>query len=119
LDFSSVINGLPHLSGSNIAYAVHIYRQGSGFSTGGWDSQMGTTPSQVPVVATEFGDQVCDGQTFDQQFLSYLHSHNIGYTGWAWFVQGCTWPSLITDASGTCNGAVEGCAIEADSKKQP
>jgi hypothetical protein len=117
LDFSSVLSGVPKLSGGNIAYAIHIYRQGSGFSSSGWDSQIGsTTYTQVPIIATEFGDQVCDGQTFDQQFLSYLRSHQMGYTGWAWFVQGCTWPSLITDAAGTCNTSNAGCAIQTDMK---
>lgn len=119
LDFSSVLSGAPHLVGSNIAYAIHIYRQGSGFSAGGWDSQFGNTEASVPVVATEFGDQVCDGQTFDAQFLNYLHAHNVGYTAWAWFVQGCTWPSLITDAAGDCNTTAAGCAIQADMKRQP
>lgn len=116
LAFSSVLSGAPSLTGGNVAYAIHIYRQGSGFSSSGWDGQIGSTDSRSPVVATEFGDQVCDGQTFDQQFLNYLRSHGIGYTGWAWFVQGCTWPSLITDAAGDCNGGVEGCAIQADMK---
>jgi hypothetical protein len=120
-DFSSNLGGVPHLTGGNVAYVVHIYRQNAGqtWSTAGWDSQFGSTSASVPVVATEFGDQVCDGQPFIQQFLDYLHSHNTGYTAWAWFVNGCGFPSIISDASGTCFGASTGCVIQADSKKDP
>jgi endoglucanase len=120
LAYSSNLNGAPSLTGGNVAYAIHIYRQsGSSFSSAGWSSQLGTTPTKSPVISTEFGDQVCDGQTFDQQLLTFFHANNIGYTGWAWFVSGCSFPSLITDAAGDCNGTAQGCAVQADMKKQP
>jgi hypothetical protein len=51
--------------------------------------------------------------------LTFFHANNIGYTGWAWFVSGCSFPSLITDAAGDCNGTAQGCAVQADMKKQP
>lgn len=117
--WSSVLNGVPKLSGTNVAYAIHIYRQtaGQSWSTSGWDYQFGTTSSQVPVIATEFGDQVCDGQPFDSQLLSYFHSHNVGYTGWAWWAGGCSFPSLITNAAGNCFSTA--CVIQQDMKSQP
>jgi endoglucanase len=118
LDFSSNLNGVPHLTGSNIAYAIHIYRQNTTWSTASWDAQFGSTSAAVPVVATEFGDQVCDGQSFDQQFLSYLHSHNVGYTAWAWFAASCNFTSIVSDAAGTCTSSTTGCAIQADMKQQ-
>ncbi len=121
IQWSSVLNGVPKLSGNNIAYAIHIYRMtaGSSWSTGGWDYQFGTTSAQVPVVSTEFGDQVCDGQPFDQQLLSYFHAHNVGYTGWAWYAGGCKFPSLISNAAGTCSDAGSSCAIQKDMKNYP
>jgi endoglucanase len=119
-DFSSQLGGVPHLTGGNIAYAIHIYRQSSTWSTSGWDFQFGTTAATVPIISTEFGDQVCDGQAFDQAFLTYVHAHNVGYTAWAWFVAGCNWTSIITDAAGDCGPTPQtGCAIQADSKKDP
>jgi hypothetical protein len=45
-----------------------------------------------------------------------MKAHKVGYTGWAWFVQKCAWPSLITDASGTCNNAAAACVIQKDMK---
>lgn len=118
LAYSSVLNGVPQLTGGNVAYVIHIYRQNSTWSTSGWDYQFGTTSATVPVVATEFGDQVCDGQAFDQGLLSYFHSHNVGYTAWAWFVSQCNFTSIITDAAGDCAGTSEGCAIQQDMKAQ-
>ena len=120
LNYSSNLNGVPNLTGSNIAYAIHIYRQSAGasWSTAGWDSQFGTTAAVKPVVATEFGDQGCDGSQFDPQLLSYFHSHDVGYTAWAWYAGTCNFTSIITDAAGDCYGATSGCAIEADMKQQ-
>ncbi len=116
LTFSSVLNGVPKLSGGNVAYVIHIYRQSSSWSTSGWDYQFGTTAATVPVVATEFGDQVCDGQGFDQALLNYFHSHNVGYTAWAWYVSQCSFTSIITDAAGDCYGAATGCVVQKDIK---
>lgn len=112
--WASDLNGVPKINGTNVAYAIHIYRQSGSWSTSSWDHQFGTTASQVPVIATEFGDQVCDGQGFDQSLLSYFRAHKVGYTAWAWFAQSCQWPSLIKNAAGTCNNVAAACVIQKD-----
>jgi hypothetical protein len=116
LAYSSNLNGVPSLTGGNVAYAIHIYRQSAGatWSTGGWDSQFGNTSASKPVISTEFGDQGCDGSDFDPQLLSYFRSHDVGYTAWAWFAGSCNFTSIITDAAGDCYGATSGCAIQSD-----
>jgi hypothetical protein len=116
LSYSSNLNGVPSLTGGNVAYAIHIYRQSAGasWSTGGWDSQFGNTSATKPVISTEFGDQGCDGSQFDPQLLSYFRSHDVGYTAWAWFAGSCNFTSIITDAAGDCYGATSGCAIQSD-----
>jgi hypothetical protein len=112
--WASSLNGQPAITGTNVAYAIHLYRQNAGWSTTGFDSQFGNSTTKEPVISTEFGDQVCDGQGFDQSLLNYFRAHKVGYTGWAWFVQGCTWPSLITNVAGTCNNAAAACVIQKD-----
>jgi endoglucanase len=118
LSYSSNLNSVPSLTGSNVAYAIHIYRQSAGasWSTAGWDSQFGSTSATKPVIATEFGDQGCDGSQFDPQLLSYFRSHNVGYTAWAWYAGSCNFTSIITNAAGACYGATSGCAIQSDMK---
>jgi len=118
LNYSSNLNSVPTLTGGNVTYAIHIYRQTAGatWSTAGWDSQFGDTSATKPVIATEFGDQGCDGSDFDPQLLSYFHSHDVGYTAWAWWAGTCNFTSIITDAAGDCYGATSGCAIQTDMK---
>jgi hypothetical protein len=56
---------------------------------------------QVPVVATEVGEDDCAGG-FLAKLLPWAQSHGIGYLAWAWDVAGCgSGPSLITDYNGT------------------
>lgn len=116
--WSSTLNGVPALSGTNIAYAIHLYRQtaSESFSSAGLDSQFGNKESTAPVIATEFGDQVCDGQPYVQDLLNYFRQHQVGYTAWAWYKSGCSFPSIISDAAGDCYGAYTGCVIQSDMK---
>jgi hypothetical protein len=101
-----------------VAYAIHLYRQtsGAGFSASGWDGQFGSTENSAPVIATEFGDQGCDGSAYTPTLLSYFRQHKVGYTGWAWWNGSCNFTSLITDAAGDCNNTNNSCAVQKDSQ---
>ncbi len=112
--WASSLNGMPMLNGSNVAYAIHIYRQTASWSTAGWDSQFNNVENKVPVISTEFGDQVCDGQGFDQALLNYFRAHKVGYTAWAWYVSQCDFTSIISSAAGACTNTETGCAIQKD-----
>jgi len=117
-DWASNLNGVPKINGNNIAYAIHFYRQSAAnsFNEAGIDSQFGGTYNSAPVISTEFGDMVCDGQPFVQSLLTYFHQHNVGYTAWAWYVNGCSFTSIITDTAGDCAGTYTGCVIQKDMK---
>ena len=55
------------------------------------------------MIATEFGvlqDTACT-TGYDQQLIAYLDGHFAGFTAWAWFPGGCTFPALIDDWAGT------------------
>jgi endoglucanase len=116
------------VTGTNIAYVTHPYdiKTGNAANTGAWDTAFGNLAATYPIIATEFGQanttlggsKACDG-SFYTTMLNYFKTKNIGWTGWAWFVdrgvtdpnQTCGFPQLITSYSGTTNAG--GTAIKA------
>jgi endoglucanase len=116
LAFSSVLAGAPTLTGGNVVYAVHPYDNGgSGATNGSWANNFGNQAAKAPVIATEFGDKECGDSAYDSGIMSYFKAHDIGFTGWAWYVGGCSFPSLITNAAGTCVNSM-GCTFQAAMK---
>jgi endoglucanase len=122
LDKAFTLAGVPTLSGTNIAYAIHPYlnnptvNTASGWSISEWDTRFGNLASHVPVVATEFGDFECGdtayARTYDQAILSYFRTHQMSYLAWDWVAEyGCSVPQLIANANGTCRGGM-GCLIQ-------
>jgi endoglucanase len=120
LSYSSILANAPTLTGGNVAYAVHPYINTSdpdGATDGSWANNFGNQAAKAPVIATEFGDMTCGNSTYDPAILKYFHANNMGYTAWAWYVGGCSFPSLITNAAGTCVSTM-GCTTQADMKEQ-
>ncbi len=121
-DLSGVAPSGAYVHGYNVMYATHPYLT-SGAAPSGWEGSFGhlETTDFAPVIATEFGDGrkgQCTGD-YDQQLLSFAGKHNkMSWTAWAWFPatspgdpQGCSFPSLILDWSGT--PSVQGVVIKA------
>jgi hypothetical protein len=67
-----------------------------------WDTGFGFLTATDPVIATEYGTSDCS-TTYYSDFISYADAHNISWSAWAWYPGGCSFPSLITDWSGTPN----------------
>lgn len=120
------LNGVPLLTGTNIAYTIHPYDNDDLLTNqqAEWATNFGNISSQVPVVATEFGDFEC-GNTpnavgYEKDILSYFRVHNISYMPWAWYLwsKPCSPPSVITDAAGDCLQSM-GCLIQQDMKSYP
>jgi endoglucanase len=118
--------GVPRLAGTNIAYAVHPYLNNptvdatSGWSVGAWNERFGALASEVPVVATEFGDFECGdtayARAYDRAILSYFRAHHISYMAWDWSAEyNCSVPELVNSATGACRGSM-GCLIQQDIK---
>jgi endoglucanase len=119
INYASHLDGVPILLGSNIVYAIHPYANTSdpnAWSDSDWDTRFGDLAATHPVIATEFGDFQCGNTTYDQAILDYFRAHNVGYTAWAWYVGGCNYPSLITNAAGDCVPTM-GCTIQQDMEK--
>lgn len=118
-DLTGVLQGHA-LTGTNIAYATHPYAtsaQGAVLAekaAGEWDSYWGDVAAQYPVIVTEFGTFDCSS-TYDTDLMTYADQHNAGWTAWAWYNGGCSFPSIVSDWSGTPNGAA-GAAIQAKLK---
>jgi hypothetical protein len=134
-NYASTLSGAPLLSGTNIAYAIHPYANPSdpsGWNYGDWDNRFGNLATQVPVIATEFGNpqpaSSCTLSTYDatdsntnttQGILAYFRTHGIGYTAWAWFADTgdanpCGFPVLVTNTQGACYLNDGGCATQQD-----
>jgi endoglucanase len=122
------LEGMPLLSGTNVAYAVHPYlippsSGGASWSVSSWNARFGDLAKRVPVVATEFGDLECgdsvSAHAYDEAILSYFATHQISYLAWDWFAAyGCDVPELITNASGACRPSM-GCTIQQALKSYP
>lgn len=113
LDWAYDLSGVPlwRPAGENVAYATHPYSFKGPAED--WDRAFGTLASYAPVIATEFGRTTCDvADPYDTELLDYFRAHGIGYTAWAWWVGGCGFPSLVSDADGTCTRG--GCAVRRD-----
>jgi endoglucanase len=87
------------VTGTNIAYATHPYDY-PGKQPGDWDAAFGNLAATYPILATEFG-QYCNNNNYVETLLDYFQRKGIHWTGWAWYVNGCSFPSLIADWSGT------------------
>jgi endoglucanase len=96
----------PHDPLNNLAAAWHVYPENACITSDCWDSIEGGVTASYPIVATEVGDDQCDG-AFPTSVMSWLDAHHQSYLGWAWdtFGTSCANYSLITDYDGTPNGA--------------
>jgi endoglucanase len=121
IDKAFTLQGVPPLSGGNIAYAIHPYDPDPSYSALGWgesdwDARFGDPAKKVPVIATEFGDSECGDTTsahaYDREILDYFAAHHISYLAWDWFAAyPCDVPELITNAAGVCRESM-GCVIQ-------
>lgn len=102
-DLSGVSNGFA-VQGTNIAYASHPYDY-PGKQIGDWPAAFGNLASTYPVIVTEFG-QYCATNTYVSDLLNYCQGKAIHWTAWAWYVNGCSFPSIIADWNGTPSSGV-------------
>ena len=87
---------------NNVAAAWHVYNFNVCASTTCWTNTVGLVAAQVPVVATEIGDDSCSA-TFMNSVMSWLDTRGLGYLAWTWDTWGtaCSDIALISDFAGT------------------
>jgi endoglucanase len=101
------LSGVPQnrIQGYNIVYATHPYNFADKQQPS-WNSAWGFLAATDPIIISEFGDTTgsCTTQYYSQ-VIEYANARQMSWTGWAWFVSGCAFPSLIADWSGTPTAA--------------
>lgn len=100
---TEIMQYLPNDPLHNIAAAWHQYRL-PGISpcvtSACLDPKIGVVMSQIPVVATEFGETDCQAD-FLNSVMNYFDSKQQGYFAWKWTVGQCKDIALISDYAGT------------------
>lgn len=87
---------------NNLVAAWHVYNFNVCNNGTCWNNTAGVVAAQVPVVATEIGDDSCNA-SFMNSLMSWLDAHNSGYLAWTWDTWGtaCGDIALISDFAGT------------------
>lgn len=103
LNYAFDLSGVPahRVQGHNIVYVSHPYDYADK-QPGNWDQGFGFLTATDPVMITEFGAFNCS-TSYYSQLISYMDSHGIAWTAWAWYVNGCGFPSVINDWNGSPN----------------
>jgi hypothetical protein len=91
---------------NNLGAAWHVYQGNLCSDTSCFDQAPAAVAASYPIVATEIGDTSCDG-TFLTMVMQWLDAQGQSYSAWTWdtFGSACANYSLISDYSGTPNGA--------------
>jgi len=104
LDWAYDLSGVPanRIDGYNIVYATHPYNT-AGRRPHDWDRSWGFLTATDPVVVTEFGDlsDATCSTDYSAELIRYADAHAAGWTAWAWFPGGCTFPAIVDDWSAT------------------
>jgi endoglucanase len=91
---------------NNLAAAWHVYEGNTCSATSCFTDIAAPLAAKYPIVATEIGDSSCDG-TFLTTVMGFLDASGQSYSAWTWNTWGsaCSNYSLISDYTGTPNGA--------------
>ena len=85
----------------NLVASWHIYNFNPCNNQSCWDAQIAPVAAQVPVLASEIGENTCSHDFIDP-LMVWLDSKGIGYLGWTWNTWNCrNGPSLISNYDGT------------------
>jgi len=99
---------------TNVAAAWHVYNVNPCRDVDCWNGVPKEVASQIPIIATEVGQNDCGAEPFVGPLLDFIDEHADGYLAWSWSAYGeCRPPgsmpyanpwSLVTDyESGTPN----------------
>jgi endoglucanase len=103
LRYAFDLSGVPQhrIQGYNIVYATHPYNF-SDKQQPTWNTAWGFLAATDPIIISEFGDTSGScANTYYSQVIEYANSRRMSWSGWAWYVSGCAFPSLIADWAGT------------------
>jgi endoglucanase len=92
----------PHDPLSNLVATWHVFNSQLCLTVSCYDETAGVVAAQVPIVATEIGNDACDASWLNT-LMSWLDAKQAGYLAWVWEPWGpdCSTGALITDPSGS------------------
>jgi hypothetical protein len=88
--------------GSNIAAAWHVYNNNPCRDATCWNAAPATVAANVPLIATEIGENDCDSTFVDplMQWLDGHGVHGVGYLAWSWDHYGPCMPWTSNSSQG-------------------
>ena len=95
---------LQRLDGYNIYYGTHAFGNWpDNDDREEWDAAFGFLADQgYNVIIGSFGHVGVEcNNTFHRELIDYAENKGISWVAWAWFPEGCEFPSLIEDWKGT------------------
>jgi hypothetical protein len=98
------LDHMPSDPTGNLGAAWHVYNFNSCSDAACWDATATPVAQTVPLVTTEIGEDDCNG-TFIDGLMPWLDGRGVGYLGWTWDAWSGQCLVLITDYTGTPNGA--------------
>jgi endoglucanase len=103
---SQWLEHMPHDPAGQLGAAWHIYQIGFCDTVACFEGAPAAVAAVVPVVATEFGENECNG-VYMTTVMDWLDAHGFGYMAWTWNTWGrCL--ALIEDYTGTPRGPYGG-----------
>jgi endoglucanase len=77
-----------------LAAAWHVYNFNACNNSGCWDADPARVAANFPVVATEVGQNDCQGESFLKPLLGFLDTQGAGYLAWSWNAYGRCAPEM-------------------------
>jgi endoglucanase len=100
-DLSGWLSNRPSDPAGQLVAGWHTYNFSVCNTADCWNSTIAPLARQIPVLATEVGENDCGG-SYLGTLLAWADSHQIGYLAWTWNAASCAQgPSLLVDYTGT------------------
>jgi endoglucanase len=77
---------------------IHVYNFAACATTACWDAEIVPLSAHVPVMASEVGQDTCDG-AFADRFFGWADARSMSYLAWTWDTWGCP-EGLVKSYSG-------------------
>jgi hypothetical protein len=79
---------------NNLAAAWHVYNNNECSYLGCWNEFPAEVAASFPIIATEIGQNDCEGDTMLKPLMQFLDEHASGYLPWSWHALGECVPTI-------------------------
>jgi len=92
---------MPDDPANNLGAAWHVYNNNACRDVECWNGIPAEVAAQVPVVATEIGQNDCAGESFLSPLMQFLDGNAVGYLAWSWNALSACVPAVPRVQQGT------------------